>query len=479
GPQAQAAYHLIMDTVLVGRIEADNLIVFSTNLDPRDLVDDAFLRRIRYKIKIDWEDARVGQADVQKLRRLFRELGFQRLAREVQHLVSQLPSRVAESSATDRQGELFARPETVERQWNLVDTPEKFESFLNELRTQKKFCVDLETTGLEEMRADIVGWAFSWKTHTGHYLPVQGPPGQRRLDARKVLEALRPMLEDPHIEVINQNIKYDMLVLRRAGVQLRGIGLDPMVGSYLLDAGARSHSLETLAEVYLGHRMIPIKDLIGSGRLQKSMADVDIETVAEYATEDADVAWQVATVIEDRLRSEGLWDLYWDLERPLISVLAEMEFAGIRVDVDELRRQSDEIGRQLDDIICQVYKLAGHEFNLDSPKQLRTILFDELNLPVLKKTKTGPSTDQSVLEKLALLHPLPERIIRHRQLAKLKNTYLDALPRLVNPETGKIHTSFQQVATATGRLSSTNPNLQNIPIRTEEGRNVRRAFVPS
>jgi DNA polymerase-1 len=223
--------------------------------------------------------------------------------------------------------------------------------------------------------------------------------------------------------------------------------------------------------------MIPISELIGSGSKQKSMAEVDIERAAEYAAEDAQVALAVSEIVARALQAEGLWDLYWNLERPLIRVLADMETAGIRVDVDELQRQSLELGTRLGQLVREIHEAADTEFNIDSPIQLRRILFDQLKLPVIKKTKTGASTDQDVLERLAHLHPLPAKIIEHRQLSKLRGTYLDALPAMVNPETGRIHCSFNQVVAATGRLSSSDPNLQNIPIRTEEGRKIRRAFL--
>ena len=427
-------------------------------------------------LEIDWESACIGNVDHERLRTLFRDLGFQRLADDVREFLGQSLESADTGERSPTQGSLFGDDE---RTWETIDTEPMFREFLDALKGQKRFCLDLETTGLEELRADIVGWAFSWQAGTGYYVPVQGPPGQQVLNPNTVRESLRPILEDPAVEVTNQNIKYDMLVLRRAGIRLRNVGMDPMVGSYLLNAGARSHSLDTLAEVYLNHRMIPIRDLIGSGKTQKKMFEVDVARVAEYASEDADVSWQVAKIIGDELRREELWDLYWNLERPLISVLTDMEFNGVRVDVDELQRQSREITDRLEDLIREIHTEAGHEFNIDSPKQLATVLFDELNLPVQKKTKTGASTDQSVLEKLAPLHSLPAKIMEHRHLAKLKGTYLDALPELVNPETGKIHTSFHQAVTATGRLSSKDPNLQNIPIRTEEGRRVRRAFIPS
>ncbi len=224
--------------------------------------------------------------------------------------------------------------------------------------------------------------------------------------------------------------------------------------------------------------MIPITDLIGKGKQQLKMFEVDVERAAEYASEDADVAWQVAAIIKEKLKDEELWDLYWNVERPLIPVLADMEWTGIRIDVEELKRQSVEAHRRLDGLVADIHAEAGREFNIDSPKQLAKLLYDDLNLPVLKRTKTGPSTDQDVLERLAADHSLPAKIIEHRMLSKLKGTYLDALPKLVQPRTGRIHCSFNQVVAATGRLSSSDPNLQNIPVRTPEGRLVRRAFVP-
>lgn len=419
-------------------------------------------------LDFDWDKAAVTLPDADRLRTLFTGFGFKRL---VDDLKAMEPAAGPTAAAEP--------PAPVQRRWQTIDTPEKFAAFVNELRKQKKFCLDLETTDLDPNRAEIVGWAFCWEAGNAAYLPVAGPPGAAVLDAKVVLESLKPILEDPAVEVGNQNVKYDLIVLRRGGINVASIGFDPMIGDYLLDAGARSHSLDTLARRYLNHEMIPITDLIGKGKEQKRMFEVEVERVAEYAAEDADVAWQLSGLIANRLREEQLWDLYWDLERPLIAVLGDMEFNGIRVDVDELKRQSIDITQRLDLLVAEIYAIAGHEFNIGSPKQLQQVLFDELKLPVVKRTKTGPSTDVEVLEKLAHRHELPAKIIEHRTLAKLKGTYVDALPQLVNPKTGNIHTSFSQVVAATGRLSSSDPNLQNIPIRTEQGRRIRRAFVPS
>ena len=435
-------------------------------------------------LELDWDAQRIGSPDVERLNSLFNEFGFRSFPAELRKLADadgDLPAAEADTPEITgdhggpAQGQLFGQ---TDRRWTLVDTTEQFDTFLEELSAQNKICFDLETTGLDELTADIVGWAFCWEPGHGWYVPVRGPEGARVLDPDTVRDALQPVIESEEIEKTNQNIKYDMLVLRRAGLKLAGIGVDPMIGHFLVDAGARSHSLAALSEKYLNHTMIPISDLIGKGKNQKSMADIDVDQVAEYASEDADVSWQVAELITGELERNNLWDLYWDLERPLIPILAEMEYAGIRLDSAELGRQAESVGERLVGLVEEIHELAGREFNIDSPKQLREILFEELKLPVQKRTKTGPSTDQSVLEKLAPLHPLPERITEHRQLSKLKNTYLDALPALVNDRTGRLHTSFNQVAASTGRLSSLQPNLQNIPIRTTEGRQVRRAFVP-
>ena len=270
-----------------------------------------------------------------------------------------------------------------------------------------------------------------------------------------------------------------MLVLGRAGLEIAGPVTDTMVLSYLLESGERNHSLDQLARRLLDHTMIPITDLIGKGKGQLTMDQVEVAKVADYAGEDADATWRIEAILAPKVREEGLWDLYAELERPLIAVLARMEAAGIRVDLTLLDRLSKEFAERLAAIEREIYALAGREFNIGSGPQLRQVLFDELKLPSLQKTPGGePSTAQEVLEELAPQHPLPRLLIQHRQLAKLKSTYLDALPALVHPADGRVHASFNQVVAATGRLSSSDPNLQNIPVRSEDGRQIRQAFVP-
>jgi DNA polymerase-1 len=474
-------------------------------------------------IDVDWEAARIRPPDRARLRTLFTDLGFRRFADEMR---SDAPGRATQQSLlpdpseagapvssepavlgeSDAEEEPFVLGEPADtptkkmaaatpkaaprhapaevdpsryRSFKIVDDETALADFVRELAKQRTFAVDLETTDVDPLRAEIVGWAFSWQEGLGYYLPVRGPAGQRTLDSWRVIDAVKPHLRNAANTIVNQNIKYEILVLRQQGIELGEIGLDPMVGDYLLDAGARTHGLDELAEKFLGHHTIPIKDLIGTGSKQLSMDQVEIPKVAEYAAEDAQVAFSLARVVEQDLKQEQLWELYWELERPLIRVLADMQAAGIRVDSDELARQSADVTRRLSAIVDDIYREAGGEFNIDSPLQLRKVLFEQLTLPVLKRTKTGPSTDQDVLERLALQHSLPAKIIEHRQLSKLKGTYLDALPKMVNPNTGRIHCSFNQVVAATGRLSASDPNLQNIPVRTEEGRRVRRAFLAS
>jgi DNA polymerase I len=500
----------------------ENLKTFANQaLTSRKLVE----LNTKLTIEVDWEAARIKEPDRARLRTLFTDLGFRRFADEMR---TEAPERVtqpsllpepieSETAATsepavlgesDAEEEPFVlgeravlavkesrpaakrapvAPAPVPREvdparyrgFKVVDTEATLDDFVGELAKQPTFVIDLETTNVDPLVAEIVGWAFSWQEGLGYYLPVRGPAGQRTLDPERVVNALRPHLQNPAVVVVNQNIKYEILVPRRLGIELGEIGLDPMVGDYLLDAGARTHGLDELSEKFLGHQVIPISDLIGTGSKQISMTQVDIPKAAEYAAEDAQVAFSLARVVEEQLKTEKLWDLYWQLERPLIRVLADMQSAGIRVDTEELARQSADVTHRLSGIVEDIYQEAGGEFNIDSPLQLRKVLFEQLKLPVLKRTKTGPSTDQDVLERLALQHSLPAKIIEQRQLSKLKGTYLDALPKLVNPRTGRIHCSFNQVVAATGRLSASDPNLQNIPIRTEEGRRVRRAFLAS
>ena len=362
-----------------------------------------------------------------------------------------------------------------------VDTPAALVELVKTLARQPRIAFDLETTALDPLRADIVGYAFSDAPEKGYYVPVRGPAGDIVLDPAATLAALRPVFENPAVAKANQNVKYDYLVLRAAGVTVRGVNGDSMVADYLLHAGERSHALDEITRRYLKHENTPIKDLIGKGKTQLTMDQVPVAKVRDYACEDADAALRLAGILEAELTTENLKTLYDTLEVPLIEVLAELEFNGVLLDVPFLAKLSGEMESQLKALEGEIHAVAGRPFNIGSPKQLREILFDELKLPVQKRTETTgePSTDQESLEKLAALgHPLPVKITEHRQVAKLKGTYVDALPQLVNPRTGRVHTSFNQTVTSTGRLSSSDPNLQNVPSRTDQGKQIRQAFVP-
>ncbi len=424
-------------------------------------------------VAIDWDAGRVGGIDRNRALELFREFGFRSLAEKVNVLEG-------------RAGAPAAKKPEIRAQYRLVDTPEALEAFLGQLRRQKCISVDTETKNISPQWsgkvwprwAEIVGLSFAWKEDEAWYLPVRAPAGERCLDPQKTLEALRPVLEDPAVQKVGQNLKYDMIVLRAAGVELAGIAFDTMVASYLLDAGQQNHNLDELAGRYLNHTTIKISELIGTGKKQKRMDEVPVRRVADYAGEDALLPLRLRPVLQQKLAEADLERLCTDLELPLIDVLVELEYNGITIDVGRLEELSRRHAAQLETLQREIYQLAGRKFNIASPKQLQQILFEEQKLPVLKRTKTGPSTDAGVLEELAQGHPLPAKIIEYRQVAKLKGTYVDALPEMVHPVTGRVHASFNQVVAATGRLSSSDPNLQNIPVRTEAGRQIRSAFVP-
>ncbi|HZT79633.1 MAG TPA: DNA polymerase I, partial [Gemmataceae bacterium] len=469
-------------------------------------------------LEMDWDGWRRKEWDAPRLLELFQKWGFRTFAEQVR---SQGPGDASpkrergkdqeseggnQEAGGGTQGELFSEGELFpfganapgsddnrplsavggdgwKADYQLVDTPKKLDSFLKKLSKQRRFAVDLETTGLERMTSDIVGLAFSWKEGEAYYLALRGPAGAAVLDPEEALRRLRPVLEDAGVAKVNQNIKFDLLVLRRHGVQVRGVAGDPMVADYLLRPGERGHNLEELARRRLHHQVIPITELIGKkgkNKPQLRMDEVATSRVAAYAGEDADVAWRLCGLLEGELAAAGLTKLYESVEVPLIEVLAELEYNGIRLDVPLLREMSRQMAGQLAATEEEIYELAGRPFNIASLPQLRQVLFDELKLPVQRKTGiTGAaSTDQETLEKLAAVHPLPRKILEHRQIAKLKSTYVDALPELVNPHTGRVHASFNQTVAATGRLSASDPNLQNIPIRTELGGQIRQAFVP-
>ena len=378
--------------------------------------------------------------------------------------------------------------------YHTVDTPEKFDKFFARLQNAKIFSVDLETIdseGSNKVRprfALIVGLAFCFDSLNAYYLPIRAPLVSETLNEKIVLERLRPIFESTEYQKIGQNIKFDRIVLRSAGVELRGTLFDTMVADYLLHAGEQRHNLDELAERYLAYETVKISELIGTGRNQKKMSDIPTDIVTRYAGEDALIPWRLYPILLEKLQQQpDLLRLLEKLEIPLIDTLVEMEFNGIAVDRGHFEKLAERFSQKLARLERQIRDLTAdadpdptfaESFNINSPQQLQRILFDDLKLPVVKKTKTGRSTDYETLEELADSHPLPAKLIEHRTAAKLKGTYIDPIPELIHPITGRIHASFNQVVTATGRLSSSDPNLQNIPVRSEEGKLIRQGFVP-
>ena len=414
------------------------------------------------ELPITPEGCEVGDRDNEALLVLFRELEFHSLLNQI---------------ATDQE---MPKPDT---NYQMITDEADLKHLLEKLKENGEFSVDLETTSRDPIDAQIVGIAITTAPHEGYYIPILSSLLEMSslLSHDQVLEALRPVLEDVSYQKVGQNIKYDLKVFKRHGTDLNGISFDTMLASTLLHPASSSHGLNDLAFTHLNHKMIPIKDLIGTGSKQITMDLVPLPQITEYACEDVDITLQLKNKFESVLATERLTDIFRDIEMPLIPVLADMELAGIKVDGDYLKQLSGEFQERLDQKMDQIYAEAGQEFNINSPKQLGQLLFEELDLPknLTRRTKTGYSTDIRVLQRLAPHHPLPELILEYRSFSKLKSTYTDALVGLINPDTGRIHTSFHQAGVRTGRLSSSDPNLQNIPVRTAEGREIRRAFVAS
>ncbi|UCG33333.1 MAG: DNA polymerase I [Phycisphaerales bacterium] len=399
---------------------------------------------------------------------VFEELGFRRLTEQLASLTGDEATpaaRIEETKGPTR--------------YELVDSPAKLEAFTRKLAKQRSFAFDTETTGLNPVASDTVGMSFSWKAGEAYYLPVRTAVG-KALDVGQVREAVGPILADPAIRKCGHNVKYDLVVLRSAGFEVGGVDFDSMIASFLLEPTRRSHGMDYLAGTLLGHQTIPITDLIGRGKDQLTLDQVDVRQVCEYACEDADVTWRLREELEPGIEAAGQTaELFHLTEMPLVEVLAEMELNGVALDTEFLARMSNSLADRLVDLTRQVHRAARREFNIDSTRQLGEVLFDDLGLPVIKRTKTGRSTDAETLETLALEtdNRVPRLVLEYRELTKLKSTYLDALPERICERTGRVHASFHQTGAITGRLSSSDPNLQNIPIRTELGREIRRAFV--
>ncbi|HUI60494.1 MAG TPA: DNA polymerase I, partial [Steroidobacteraceae bacterium] len=387
----------------------------------------------------------------------------------------------AAGSGSGLAGPLTAPPARAERRYETLTNWEDLERWLDRLREADLFAFDTETTSLDYMQARIVGCSFCIEPGIAAYVPVghdyAGAPEQ--LERDRVLAALKPILEDPQRGKVGHHLKYDAHVLANHGIQLAGMRFDTMLESYVLNSVATRHDMDSTAERYLGINTIKYEDVAGKGARQLPFNQVPVDRAAEYAAEDADVTLCLHRTLWPKLGElPQLKRLYEELEQPLVPVLLRMEHTGVLLDRERLRAQSRQISAQLLEITAQAHREAGHEFNMDSPRQLQQILFEKLQLPVTRKTPTGqPSTAEDVLEELAASYPLPRLILDYRALAKLKSTYTDKLPEQVDPRTGRIHTSYHQAVAQTGRLSSADPNLQNIPIRRPEGRRIRQAFI--
>ncbi len=444
------------------------------------------------------ESARIEPAslDLPSLETFCREMGFTRLPAQVRDLItSSLP--VGEDADPDAFGTLWAestqsgavRQADPEAEYQLVDTLPALRKLVGSIRSAGRVSFDVETTGLDVMREDLCGIAISHEPGKAFYIPVRSPSPDDHLDESTVVQEMRDVLEDPAIVKIAHNAKFDIKMLRRVGINVTGQVKDTMIASYVVNSTRSRHRMDDLALGLLGLNCIPISSLIGSGSNQKTFDTVDLDIAVPYAAEDADITLRLWDVLDPDVRRLGLVDLLDEVELPLVPVLAEMEYTGIRVDPDELDRQRLRLEDELARLRKQILDCAPGPLNPDSPKQLAAALFNDpeadppgMGLTPVKKRKTGPSTDQEVLEKLdrdpEVMTPLPGLVLEYRQLAKLVSTYLLSLKDSINPRTHRIHSKFNQVGTATGRLSSNDPNLQNIPIRTETGREIRRAFIP-
>lgn len=365
------------------------------------------------------------------------------------------------------------------KEYRAITSGSDFFNLMEEMKKAGEFSIDLETTGKEPMTAGIVGISISMEPNRACYIPVGHvhPESYSQLEREYVLKEMKPILEDESLKKIGQNIKYEIIVLRNYGINLKGISFDTMIASYLLNSVKPVHNLENIALEYLDYKLLTYEEVTGKGKKQIGFEEVPIDIATKYSCEDSDITLRLKEILLPLIEEKGLKTLFYDVEMPLVEVLAEIEMNGFKIDKELFKEMSKDVEGQLNSIIGRIYFLAGERFNINSPKQLSEILFDRLGLKPTKRTKTGYSTNVEVLQELSFQHELPKEILEYRNLFKIKSTYLDTLPELVNPETGRIHTSLNQTVTATGRLSSSEPNLQNIPIRGDLGKRIREAFI--
>lgn len=438
-------------------------------------------------VALDMEALKRESPNEEELRRLFEELEFRSLldrVLKVEKKAAPSPTPVsgdlfgffAAEDTEDSKNSNLSSLESLDYDYQLIDTEDKIDDFLQNILTKEIFSLDTETTGTDPIRAELVGMSFSFKENQAFYVPVPA----NRDEAQKIVNKFKSIFENEKTVKVGQNIKYDMLVLSNYGVEIRGRMFDTMIAHYVLQPELH-HGMDYLAEVYLKYETIKIEELIGpKGKNQKNMRDLPPSAVYKYACEDADVTLKLKHILEKELKEQGVEALFEEIEMPLVPVLAYMERNGVRIDTAALKETSLHFTARMQQIEKEVHELAGMEFNIASPKQVGEVLFDRLKIvEKAKKTKSGQYvTSEDVLESLRGKHEIVGKILEHRGLKKLLSTYIDALPQLINPQTGHIHTSFNQTVTATGRLSSSNPNLQNIPVRNEDGKEIRKAFIP-
>ncbi|MGK0497854.1 MAG: DNA polymerase-1 [Neptuniibacter pectenicola] len=441
--------------------------------------DKAELSYLLATIKLDVElhetisDFKKPEPDTAALIELFEEFEFRSWLVDLQAGGGASPELIEEASA------LPAAPDNVD--YEVIFDEAELDRWIDRLSTADLFAFDTETTSLNYMEAELVGVSFAIEPGKAAYVPVahdyMGAPEQ--ISRERLLEKLKPLLESDEHKKVGQHIKYDMNVLANYGIEMKGIAFDTMLESYVLNSTASRHDMDSLADRYLGVKTVKFEDIAGKGKKQLTFNQIELEQAGPYAAEDADITLRLHQAIDAQLsKDEKLSKVFTEIEKPLIPVLSHIERNGALVDPKVLGEQSIELAARMIDLEREAYEIAGKEFNLASPKQLQQILFEEQGIPVIKKTPKGaPSTAEDVLQELALEYPLPKRILEHRSLSKLKSTYTDKLPLMINPRTQRIHTSYHQAVTATGRLSSTDPNLQNIPVRTQEGRRIRHAFI--
>ena len=442
--------------------------------------------KIDVPIELDMEKLQMTEPDEDALAKIFDELEFKSFANKVLNKTKNKPKIVSnqldffglfegEGTESSKKSNLVSLKDTP-HEYKLVDNQEEMTKIRDFFLTTKNLSFDTETTSTNTIDAELVGLSFAAEAHKAFYVPVPSD----RVEAQKVVDIFRPVYENESIQKVGQNIKYDMEVLRNYGIELKGELFDTMIAHYLIQPELR-HNMDYLAEVYLDYQTIHIDELIGpKGKGQRSMRDLTPEQVYEYACEDADITLQLKNVLEPKLEEVGAKELFWQIEMPLVPVLAEMEMNGVRIDTQSLSETSAQLTQRALDIEKHIFELAGEPFNIASPKQVGDILFGKLRIVEKpKKTKTGQFvTSEDVLQLLRNKHKIVDEILKFRGLKKLLGTYVDALPKLINPRTGHIHTSFNQTVAATGRLSSSDPNLQNIPVRGEDGKEIRRAFIP-